>query len=57
VSLFVPRDIDVLLGDHGIGDIVHFGPDEARVAYFNGRDDVEIAGAQRLAVGTVTPLS
>ena len=57
VSLFVPGEIDVLLGDHGIGEIMHFGPDEARVAYFNGRDDVEIAGAQRLAVGTVTPLS
>jgi methyltransferase (TIGR00027 family) len=55
VSLFVPDEIDKLLRGHGFGDIVHFGPHEARIAYFGGRDDVEIAGAQRLVVGTVMP--
>jgi methyltransferase (TIGR00027 family) len=57
VSLFVPDEIDNLLRGHGFGEIVHFGPQEARVAYFGGRDDVEIPGAQRLVVGTVMPRS
>jgi O-methyltransferase involved in polyketide biosynthesis len=53
VSLFTPDEIEALLRSHGFGEIEHFGPHEARVAYFDGRDDIEIAGAQRLAVGTV----
>jgi methyltransferase (TIGR00027 family) len=49
VSLFVPDEIDELLQTHRFGNIVHFGTREARVAYFDARDDVEIAGAQQLA--------
>jgi methyltransferase (TIGR00027 family) len=57
VSLFVPDEIEELLRNHGFGAIAQFGPQEARVAYFNGRDDVQIPGAQRLVVGTVTRLA
>jgi methyltransferase (TIGR00027 family) len=53
VSLFLPDEIQQLLRNHGFGDIVHFGPQEARVAYFNGRADIEIAGAQRLVTGSI----
>ncbi len=34
-------------------DIVHFGPEEARSTYFQGRSDVQFGGAQRLLVATV----
>ena len=53
VSLFLPREIEELLRNHGFGEIVHFGPQQARAAYFSGHADVEIAGAQRLLTGTV----
>jgi methyltransferase (TIGR00027 family) len=53
VSLFVPADIEELLRDHSFDEIVHFGPQEARTRYFDGRADVEIAGAQRLVTATV----
>jgi methyltransferase (TIGR00027 family) len=53
VSFFRPAQIEELLGRHGFHDIEHFGPDEARGVYFDGRDDVEIAGAQRLVTANV----
>jgi O-methyltransferase involved in polyketide biosynthesis len=54
ISFFMPAQIEELLGGHGFNDIEHFGPDEARGLYFNGRDDLEIAGAQRLAAASVS---
>ena len=54
VSRFTPAEIARLLHGHGFGDITDFGPDEARAVYFQGRADVEIAGAQRLAAATLT---
>jgi len=53
VSLFLPDEIEQLLRNHGFGDIAQFGPQEARVAYFNGRAGIEIPGAQRLVTGSV----
>jgi hypothetical protein len=55
VSRFLPGQIDQLLREHGFGEIADFGPDEARTAYFQGRTDVDIAGAQRLVAATVMP--
>lgn len=54
LSLFLPREIEELLRKHGFDEIVHLGPDEARAAYFKERPDADIAGAQRLLIGTVT---
>ncbi len=56
VSLFVSDEIDELLQAQCFGDIEHFGAQEARAAYFDSREDVEIAGAQRLAIATVMPV-
>ena len=53
LSLFVTDEIDALLRNHGFGEIAHFGPKEAREVYFDGRANVEIAGAQRLAAATL----
>jgi methyltransferase (TIGR00027 family) len=55
LSFFVPAQIDEVLRSHGFADIAHFGAEEARALYFDGRADVDIAGAQRLVVGTVRP--
>jgi len=55
VSLFVPDEIEDLLRKHGFDDIVHFGPEEARAAWFSAPVDVAIAGAQRLIAATVSP--
>ena len=55
VSRFLPGQIHQLLREHGFGEIADFGPDEARAVYFQGRTDVEIAGAQRLIAATVMP--
>jgi methyltransferase (TIGR00027 family) len=55
VSRFLPGQIDQLLHGHGFGEIADFGPDEARAAYFQGRTDADIAGAQRLVAATVMP--
>jgi methyltransferase (TIGR00027 family) len=55
VSFFLPAEIEELLRRQGFGDIVHFGSQEARAVYFDGRADIAIAGAQRLVVGTVMP--
>jgi len=56
VSLFVPDEIEGLLRNYGFDEIVHFGPQEARAAWFSGAVDVAIAGAQRLIAATVSPL-
>jgi methyltransferase (TIGR00027 family) len=53
VSLFLPDEIEQLMRNHGFDEIAHFGPQQARAAYFDGRADIEIAGAQRLVTGTV----
>ena len=53
VTLFLPAEIGELLRSQRFGEIVDFGSEEARALYFDGRADVEIAGAQRLVVGTV----
>jgi methyltransferase (TIGR00027 family) len=55
VSLFVPDEIEGLLRKLGFDDIVHFGPQEARDAWFSGAVDVEMAGAQRLIAATLSP--
>jgi hypothetical protein len=55
VSRFRPDEISQLMRRHGFGEIADFGPDEARAAYFQGRADLEIAGAQRLVAATVMP--
>jgi methyltransferase (TIGR00027 family) len=55
VSFFLRREIEELLRRQRFTDIVHFGSQEARALYFDGRADVEIAGAQRLVVGAVMP--
>jgi methyltransferase (TIGR00027 family) len=55
VSRFLPGQIDQLLREHGFGEIADFGPQEARTSYFQGRTNVEIAGAQRLIAATVMP--
>jgi methyltransferase (TIGR00027 family) len=53
VSLFHPDEIEALMRNHGFDEFVHFGPQHARAGYFDGRADIEIAGAQRLVTGTV----
>ncbi len=57
ISRFLPGQIAQLLHEHGFGQVTDFGPDEARAAYFRGRADIEIAGAQRLVAATVAPAS
>jgi O-methyltransferase involved in polyketide biosynthesis len=54
ISRFLSAEIAEVLQRHGFGEITDFGPDEARAAYFPGRPDVEIAGAQRLVAATLT---
>lgn len=53
ISLFRPDEIEQRLRDHGYTDVEHFGPDEALITYFPGRDDVRFGGAQRLIAATV----
>ncbi|MGN6682021.1 MAG: class I SAM-dependent methyltransferase [Streptosporangiaceae bacterium] len=55
VSRFLPGEIGLLLRENRFGEVVDFGPDEARAAYFQQRADVEIAGAPRLVAATVMP--
>jgi methyltransferase (TIGR00027 family) len=55
ISRFLCAEIAELLHYHGFGEITDFGPDEARVAYFGGHPDAEIAGAQRVIATTVAP--
>lgn len=53
ITFFTPANIEELLRQHGFGEFVHVGPDEARALYFEGRSDVVLGGAQRLITGTV----
>ncbi len=53
VSLFTPEEIEAVMVGHGFVDVTHFGPDEALTAYFGGRPDVLIAGAQRILSASV----
>jgi methyltransferase (TIGR00027 family) len=55
VSLFLLAEIEELLRRQRFGDIVHFGSEDARARYFDGRADVAIAGAQRLVLAAVMP--
>ena len=55
ISRFLRAEMAELLHYHGFGEIIDFGPDEARVAYFGGHPDAEIAGAQRVIAATVAP--
>jgi len=55
VSRFLPGQMHRLLREHGFGEIADFGPEEARASYFQGRTDIDIAGAQRLIAATVMP--
>jgi methyltransferase (TIGR00027 family) len=54
VSLFTPSEIEELLREFGFDDIVLIGPQEALAAYFKGREDVRLGGAQRLVAATVS---
>lgn len=53
ISWFTPDDARSLLKGEGFADIRDYGPDEARRDYFQNREDVLIAGAQRVLIGTV----
>lgn len=53
ISLFRPDQIERLLIESGFTGVTHFGPEEAVRTYFPGRDDVRIAGPQRLAIASV----
>ena len=55
ISRFRFAEMVRLLHQAGFSEITDFGPDEARAAYFAGRPDVEIAGAQRIIAATVGP--
>jgi methyltransferase (TIGR00027 family) len=55
ISRFRPAEMARMLDQHDFGEITDFGPDEARAAYFPGRPNVPIAGAQRLVAATVRP--
>jgi len=53
ISLFTPEEIERLVAQSGFVRVEHFGPDEARRTYLEGRGDVPIAGVQRVLVATV----
>lgn len=53
ISFFTPEEAQALLREEGFLDIHDYGPKEARRDYFQGRDDVLIAGAQRVLLATV----
>jgi O-methyltransferase involved in polyketide biosynthesis len=55
ISRFRFAEMARLLQQNGFSEITDFGPDEARAAYFAGRPDVQIAGAQRIISATVGP--
>jgi hypothetical protein len=55
VTRFLPAEITQLLHRHGFGELADFGPEQARAAYFQGRTDIDIAGAQRLIAATLMP--
>jgi methyltransferase (TIGR00027 family) len=53
VTLFRPPEIEAVLRRHGYRVVDHFGPDEAVVTYFAGRDEVRLGVPQRLATATI----
>jgi methyltransferase (TIGR00027 family) len=53
VSRFLPDQIAQLLRQHGFGDTADFGPEDARVRYFEGRTEVDVGGAERIITATV----
>ena len=53
ISLFTAEEIERLVTRSGFVRVEHFGPDEARRTYLDGRPDVRIAGAQRIIVANV----
>jgi methyltransferase (TIGR00027 family) len=55
ISRFRFAEMARLLHQHGFSEITDFGPDEARSAYFAGRPDVAIAGAQRIISARAGP--
>jgi len=53
ISLFTPEEIERLVKRSGFVRVEHFGPDEARRTYLDGRPDVQVAGAQRMIIASV----
>jgi len=53
ISLFTPKAAQALIREEGFRVIQDFGADEARRDYFQSREDVLIAGAQRILIGAV----
>jgi methyltransferase (TIGR00027 family) len=53
VSRFLPDEIAQLLLQHGFGDLADFGPEDARVRYFEGRAEVDLGGAERIITAKV----
>jgi len=53
ISFFTPEAAQALLREEGFRDIQDYGGDEARRDYFQSREDVLIAGAQRILIGTL----
>lgn len=53
ISFFTPDEAQALLGGEGFRDLQDYGPAEARRDYFQNRENVLIAGAQRVLIGTV----
>ncbi|HET7740455.1 MAG TPA: hypothetical protein VFL67_07405, partial [Mycobacterium sp.] len=53
VSLFTPEEIERLVARSGFVGVEHFGPDEARRTYLDGRADLPIAGAQRVLAASI----
>jgi methyltransferase (TIGR00027 family) len=53
ISLFTPEEIGRLVKWSGFVRVKHFGPEEARRIYLDGRPDVQVAGAQRVICASV----
>lgn len=53
ISLFTPEEIELLVRRSGFVRVVHFGPDDAIRAYLHGRQDIQVAGAQRMIIASV----
>jgi methyltransferase (TIGR00027 family) len=53
ISLFTPEAAQALVREEGFRDIQDYGGDEARRDYFQSREDVLIAGVQRILIGAV----
>jgi len=53
ISLFTPEAAQALMGQEGFRGIQYYGGDEARRDYFQNREDVLIAGAQRILIAAV----